>query len=316
MHTVSRKSERLINLTIALLATKRYLTKSEIFRTLEGYEGTTETKERMFERDKDDLRKLGIEIEVGSFDPLFEDEPGYRIKPESYQLQIKELSQVDIALLSIAAGAWQGAALASPALSALLKLQSIGIDSDLDSLPALEPRVPNSETDLAVIIEAISNRREIHFQYLGSNLEVSARKTHPYAVASAFGAWYLVAFDLERQSIRTFKTSRILGSVVVVKPSKPYEIPLNFKIEKHLAPEREFKSAIIYARCAKANALRTTSDVLSSDGEWDVLSCEYSDEEAFISSVLWHGLDVIVREPLDLRDKVITSLQKLVALHG
>ena len=78
---MSRKSERLVNLTIALLATKRYLTKSEIFRTLEGYEGTTETKERMFERDKDDLRKLGIEIEVGSFDPLFEDEPGYRIKP-------------------------------------------------------------------------------------------------------------------------------------------------------------------------------------------------------------------------------------------
>jgi proteasome accessory factor B len=68
---VSRKSERLVNLTIALLATKRYLTKSEIFRTLEGYEGTTETKERMFERDKDDLRKLGLDIEVGSFDPLF-----------------------------------------------------------------------------------------------------------------------------------------------------------------------------------------------------------------------------------------------------
>jgi len=68
---VSRKIERLINLTIALLATKRYLTKSEIFNSVEGYEGTPETKERMFERDKDDLRSLGIEIEVGSFDPLF-----------------------------------------------------------------------------------------------------------------------------------------------------------------------------------------------------------------------------------------------------
>ena len=59
MPTVSRKIERLINLTIALLATKRYLTKSEIFRTVEGYEGSAETKERMFERDKDDLRSLG-----------------------------------------------------------------------------------------------------------------------------------------------------------------------------------------------------------------------------------------------------------------
>ena len=48
--TVSRKIERLINLTIALLATKRYLTKSEIFRSVDGYEGSAETKERMLGR--------------------------------------------------------------------------------------------------------------------------------------------------------------------------------------------------------------------------------------------------------------------------
>ena len=83
VHTVSRKIERLINLTIALLATKRYLTKSEIFRTVEGYEGSAETKERMFERDKDDLRTLGIVIEVGSFDPLFGDEAGIQIELQS-----------------------------------------------------------------------------------------------------------------------------------------------------------------------------------------------------------------------------------------
>ena len=57
---MSRKSERLVNLVIALLATKRYLTKSEIFRTIEGYEGSSESMERMFERDKDELRALGI----------------------------------------------------------------------------------------------------------------------------------------------------------------------------------------------------------------------------------------------------------------
>ena len=77
---MSRKIERLINLTIALLATKRYLTKNEIFTSVEGYEGSPETRERMFERDKDDLRNLGIQIEVGGFDPAFDDEAGYRIK--------------------------------------------------------------------------------------------------------------------------------------------------------------------------------------------------------------------------------------------
>ena len=82
------KTERLINLTMALLATKRYLSKTEIFEQVAGYSGSTETKERMFERDKVDLRALGIEIEVGSHDPLFDDEPGYRISQRNYQLNL------------------------------------------------------------------------------------------------------------------------------------------------------------------------------------------------------------------------------------
>lgn len=95
---MSRKIERLINLTIALLATQRYLTKSEIFRTVQGYEGSAETKERMFERDKDDLRTLGITIEVGSFDPIFNDEAGYRIRSENYQLDLGEITPTEISL--------------------------------------------------------------------------------------------------------------------------------------------------------------------------------------------------------------------------
>ena len=118
VHTVSRKSERLVNLTIALLATKRWLTKSEIFSAIDGYEGEVDAMERMFERDKDDLRNLGITIEVGSFDPLFDDEVGYRIRPESYRSDISALSSREIALLSLARQAWQGAVLDSTAQSA------------------------------------------------------------------------------------------------------------------------------------------------------------------------------------------------------
>ncbi|MCX6435009.1 MAG: WYL domain-containing protein, partial [Actinobacteria bacterium] len=124
----SRKSERLINLTIALLATKRFLTKDEIFRTIEGYEGNAEAKERMFERDKEDLRSLGISIEVGELDPLFNDESGYRITPESYVLNLGELNGSDIALLSLATDAWRDVAFSEWGLSARLKLASLGID--------------------------------------------------------------------------------------------------------------------------------------------------------------------------------------------
>ena len=40
----------------------------------------------MFERDKDDLRSLGVPIEVGNIDAYFDDEPGYRIRADEFQL--------------------------------------------------------------------------------------------------------------------------------------------------------------------------------------------------------------------------------------
>ena len=155
---MSRKTERLVNLTIALLATKRYITKSEIFRTVDGYEGSDESKERMFERDKDDLRNLGIEIEVGTFDPLFEDESGYRIKPENYQFQLGEVNAQEITLLSLAAEAWRGASMSSSALSALNKLHAIGIESDTELLLDLAPAVINQDANLAIAISAITSK--------------------------------------------------------------------------------------------------------------------------------------------------------------
>jgi proteasome accessory factor B len=112
---VSRKSERLVNLTIALLATKRWITKSEIFGTIDGYDGEADAKERMFERDKEDLRNLGIDIEVGTFDPLFEDEAGYRIRSENYRLNFDLLTSREFSLISMAIQSWRGAVLGSSA---------------------------------------------------------------------------------------------------------------------------------------------------------------------------------------------------------
>ena len=117
---MSRKSERLVNLTIALLATKRWLTKTQIFSAIDGYEGEADAMERMFERDKDDLRNLGIVIEVGSFDPLFEDEVGYRIRPDNYKIDIDEISSLELSLISQATQVWKGAVIDSTALSALV----------------------------------------------------------------------------------------------------------------------------------------------------------------------------------------------------
>ena len=120
----SQKTERLINLTLALLATKRHLTKSEIFKAVAGYSGSPETMERMFERDKDELRNLGIQIEVKGIDALFEDEQGYIIRSETFQLRDNEFSKEELLYLTTAANLWHDSALGSDSRAALLKIQS------------------------------------------------------------------------------------------------------------------------------------------------------------------------------------------------
>lgn len=309
---MSRKTERLVNLTIALLATKRYLTKSEIFRTVDGYEGTPESKERMFERDKDDLRNLGIVIEVGSFDPLFEDESGYRIKPENYQFQLGELDSKDIALLSLAAEAWRGAALDSSALSALVKLHAIGMDTDSESLPDLAPAIISKDVNLAVAISAITSRTVISFTYLSEDLQEESRVLEPYAVASRYGHWYLFGMDLARKDLRSFRLDRILGALSTKGRAGNYEAPTSFSVDSHLLETRSQQIAEIYLRSGRALALRTRSTEIFDNKAprgWQRVSIEYQDQERMAEEILWYCEDAIVLKPASLRTSVIKSLQ-------
>ena len=316
---MSRKTERLVNLTIALLATRRYLTKSEIFRTVDGYEGSTESVERMFERDKDDLRNLGIVIEVGTFDPLFEDEAGYRIKPESYAFQLGEITNQEIALLSLAAEAWRGAALDSSALSALIKLRSIGIQSDLETLPDLAPHAVSVDNNFATAISAINSRKNITFNYLAEDLTQELRTLSPYAVASRLGYWYLYGLDHTRKAVRSFRFDRISGDVLVSGKSSAFEIPDSFDLQKTTLDQGAETIAHIYLRAGRALALRARSLPVAdrrSISDWDLVEIRYQDRDTFIEELLWYGDDVVVDSPSGLRSEIVARLQQAVKRYG
>ncbi len=313
MHTVSRKSERLVNLTIALLATKRYLTKSEIFRTVEGYEGAPEAMERMFERDKDDLRSLGISIELGTFDPIFEDEAGYRITPSSYQLNLGELDGIDIALLSLAASAWSGAALERESTSALVKLASLGIDSDSEALSLLTPQVHGTDQNFALITDAIVRRSDIEFEYVSSDLSKQVRKISPYSLRGKSGSWYLVGLDREKSAARTFRLDRIVSEVSVSKKVNSYEIP-------DVLPEQDTseitEQAILRVRKSRGHQLRSLATLIEAGEEWDEITLPILDLSWLVRTILWHRDDVIALQPTALRTRVIDSLKELSLLHG
>jgi len=311
---VSRKIERLINLTIALLATQRYLTKSEIFRTVEGYEGSAETKERMFERDKDDLRNLGIAIDVGSFDPLFNDEAGYRIKSENYQLDLGQVTPTEISLLSLAAEAWQGAALADAAQSAILKLSAIGVPADPIDIPGLSPKLSNSSKDLEVISEAIAHSDYLVFDYLSNNFLPEQRTIVPIALANRSGYWYVSGVDQDIEEVRTFRLDRILGSLQINENKDGFEFPIDFNFEQ-IDNSASNRLAVIDVRKGKGQALRALSVSTKDLGEWDQIRVPIHSVQSLTAEILWHGEDAFVHEPLDLRQYLVEQLTTLVENH-
>ena len=310
---MSRKSERLVNLTIALLATKRYLTKSEIFRTVEGYEGSPEAMERMFERDKDDLRSLGITIELGTFDPIFEDEAGYRITPSSYQLNLGELDGTDIALLSLAATAWSGAALERESTSALIKLSSMGIDSDSEALSLLTPQVSGTDQNFVLLTDAIVRRSETEFEYLSADLSKQVRTIAPYSMRGESGSWYLVGLDRAKDSVRTFRLDRIVSEVIVSKKSNTFDIP--DQLSDGMQDEAQ-EFALLRIRKNRGHQLRSLATVVETGEEWDEIRLPIVDSSWLLRSILWHRDDVVAVEPAALRDQVVESLKELRALHG
>ena len=313
---MSRKIERLINLTIALLATKRYLTKSEIFSSVEGYEGSAETKERMFERDKDDLRSLGIEIEVGSFDPLFNDEAGYRIKQEKYQFELSDITPTEVSLLSLAAQAWQEASFGDVAQKALLKLRSIGVPSDELTIPGAVHKLDDGGQDLALISKAIAQHQVLNFTYIDSQLQHHLRSIVPIALSARRGYWYLSGVDQDLQEIRTFRIDRIKGEISAIKGEIDFEAPVDFDLDKSFSETASREFALIDVRKGKCSALRALATSSQSLGEWDQVKIPIFNAETLCSIIMWHGEDALVQEPDFLRNLIVEKLETLVSTHG
>jgi proteasome accessory factor B len=312
---VSRKNERLVNLTIALLATKRYLTKNEIFRNIEGYEGSAEAKERMFERDKDDLRKLGIQIEVGGLDPLFDDEAGYRIRPESYALSLRELTPTQVTLLSLAAQAWQDAAFTDLSQQALRKLTSIGLDTDSSQLPIMAPKLIGADENLRSALDALTSLTTIEFDYLNIQGVAQKRQLQVYGVQARKSHWYLIGLDTEKNAIRNFRVDRIQGVVTSIGKAQSYVIPPSFEIIE-LEPAIETPLAVLQVRPGAGYQLRRMATTVETADDWDLLEVPIFDLGFVTSLVLWHGEDVIVSSPTQLKSAVTSALEKLVKLHG
>ena len=107
------KNERLLNLLICLLSTEQFISAERIRRAVTGYgpAGTDREKaafERMFDRDKEELRELGVVIETGT-NGWGAEAPGYRIAGREAKLPDINLSPREAAVVGLATELWKNA---------------------------------------------------------------------------------------------------------------------------------------------------------------------------------------------------------------
>jgi proteasome accessory factor B len=305
------KTERLINLTMALLASKRYLTKAEIFASVAGYTGTQEAMDRMFERDKDDLRSLGISIDVGSIDAFFEDEQGYRIDPDRYSLKAPDISPEEFALISVAAHSWRNSLFSSNAQRALRKLESLGIETDPDLLKTTVLQLDETVVNFDVLWEGLDKRKVLQFHYASSNSthEPQVRSVYPYGISLYKGSWYLGGLDIDKNEIRVFKVSRVIGEIKAVGRPNVFEVPEDFDLHGRILQRNDQPvQARFLARVGKVHGLRIDGSVSPHDDDWDIVDREFDYPAEILSAALWYGEDMVLLQPTEIRDQIVSIM--------
>ncbi|KQX66526.1 YafY family protein [Angustibacter sp. Root456] len=315
----SVKTERLLNLVICLLSTRRPLTKSQIRQAVPQYadNNSTEAFERMFERDKDELRELGIPLVTTSEDPLFEDEIGYRIDRDAYALPQITFEPDELAVLGLASRVWQRASLAGPATRALTKLTALGAPQDDGSLIGLEPRVRTAEPAFDALWAAVRDRVPVRFTYRTARTgEVAQRSVEPWGITSRSGRWYLTGHDRDRGAGRVYRLSRVEGDVEPIGPAGSYDVPAGHEPRVMVGDtvrEAPARTATVRARRDAAQSLRRRSGAVTRvDDEWDELVVHYTDEEMLAEELVGLGPAVVAVAPADLRDSVVRRLRAVV----
>jgi predicted DNA-binding transcriptional regulator YafY len=294
--------ERVLNLLIYLLESPTPVTAEDVRRTVLGYdEQTDEAFHRMFERDKDVLRKLGVPLSRHPLD-AWEVDYGYTVDPDEYAIPDPGLTQDERVALSVAArmvrlgGSHAG-------LDALLKLGGIERSVGLEPLGAdlgAEAEV------LGSLFGAITERRAVEFEYRGNT-----RQLDPYGIAHRRGHWYLVGAG--SQGERVYRVDRI-EKLTVSARTGTFAKPRGFDVRSLMdsqpwetGSDPEVAATIRFDSEVAWWAARTLG--LDKPAAELVATVPVANRDALVGWVLSFGDAAEVLEPPEIREEIRTRIE-------
>ncbi len=328
--------ERLFSLVLALLATENGLTKNEILSTVQGYRqryksgGDNANLERQFERDKDDIRELGVPLETV-------DSPGdagnnqtlrYRIPRGAYELPDDlSFTSDETTLLNLAAMVWREGSLSGESRRALLKLRSLGVAAD-EPVLGYAPRLRLRDAAFDPLNTALERHLIVRFPYLKPGEDKAReREVLPLAIVQYQGRWHLSAAETDFGSQKAgerkmFLLRRIVGSVIAGRAA---DVPAGDQAALALASLEEIWERLVAdvevscdtdAATRLAHRRGTEEVSMSADGTTRRLRLHYVDEAILADELAGFGPEVVVLSPPELRDAVIDRLQRTERDHG
>jgi proteasome accessory factor B len=319
------RAERLVNLVLCLLSTRSYLTAERIRGIVPGYSDapSDEAFFRMFERDKAELRDLGVPLETGR-NSAFDGTDGYRIARRDYELGEIDLEPDEAAAVALAVRLWDSPELTGAAQGALLKLRAAGVDVDEDAVARVEPRVRTGEPAFAPLLAAVQTGQAVTFAYRRSAIgEPMTRIVEPWGVVSWRSRWYLVGQDRDRGAARCFRLSRVVGEVKPIGRPGVVVRPAGVNLMEHVLggqqDPKQTTSARLWVAKGRAQGVRRQARIVAErtlDGELgDEVTVELRFPESAAGWLAGHGMDVVVLEPDVLRKSVRERLLGVLDAH-
>lgn len=301
----AQRSERLVNLVIALLVTDRPLTRAQLREMIEDYRNSSEVAfQRAFERDKEELRRIGIAVESVTLDTFFGDEVGYRIPRADVELPPVQFTQAEADALATAARVWRESVLDESSSSALVKLRAAGVEPDTEAGIPTQVVTGADEPSFSDLWRATIDRRRVEFGYRGGRL----RTVDPWRMALRRGRWYLVGRDVDRDEPRLFRLSRISSEVRTL--GRPGEVtsPEPEVIEAHLNRLEPPEPEEVEVTMAVAPGVRL--GVMTRQAEWpepvpdghEVVVGSFGGYEEAATAVLRAGGRIVLLGPEEARE--------------
>ena len=327
------RTERLLNLLIALLNTQYGLRRSELREKV--YHDTTSSEAafgRMFERDKGELRQFGFDVETVMDKGWGSDDPAttrYRIGKESNRLPDVSLTPAECTVLILAAQLWEQAALGSAARDAVRKLQAAGGLQEAELPPGVQPRIRPAGQAFEDLVSAVHHQHPVSFDYLaGSTGQEETRTVEPWGLGSRFGQWYLVGHDRVRGEKRFYRLSRFTSAVTVLD-QESFTPPSSFNVREQLAalPELPVRHALVDVANGALLGLRKRAEAAGgTEGEpevddaaapsragFDRLRVPYRDVETLAEELASYGPKAVAVAPPELPSAVHRRLAAAAA---